>query len=331
MNIYLKRMTYLCCIATFAQHSLATSNPKETSERVEESKITLGQITDSFDLSSQQPNFTNPAYSRESNINQVYIPNASVANFSSDDLVGLAIRYVQSKNDIPNPNGYTHSAFLFHANPMTLTQKISNLMRTKESELFKNPKYGAEMIYDIREYYPEIAGVNAKLLDNSVFCAESDGSAKEVLNGIYPHVHIHPFEQNVKTYNGEVSFRPCIVDISPARSLDVVLKYIGTPYENPFALSTMFKALKDKNKVEKSDRLFCSEFVGLAFRDLGVLSSDLIPDNVIPEELSAEAGKYDLLKKICGQDIKLKNTQRGLFSNFCRSLSSLVNYCRGDS
>lgn len=324
MNIYLNRIAYLCFIVAFTQYSSATSSSsssasssEEPSESVAESMVTLPQESEAIDIFSRQPNFMNPVYPIKSNVDQIYIPNASVANFSSDGIVGMTIRYAQSKNDIPNPNGYTHSAFLFHANPLVLTQRISDMIHTEGTELFKYPQYGAEMIYDIRDHYPEAAGIDTSLLVDRVFCAESDGSAGEVLKGIYPHVHIHPFEQSVATYGGEVSFRPCAVEVDPKDSLDVVLRYVGTSYESPFTLGGMLKAINDKNKVAKSDRLFCSEFVALAYRELGLLPSDLIPDNVIPEELSAGAGEYDLLRGFCGQDIKLKLRHRRLFCGCC--------------
>lgn len=317
MDICLKRMMYLCFIATFTQHSSVASSVEETANQVEESTITLAQESGVFGLSVRGPNFINPAYPIYSNIDEIYIPNASVANFSSDGIIGATIRCAQSKNDIPNPNKYTHSAFLFHANPMILTQKISDLMHREGTELFKNPRYGAEMIRNIEKYYPETAGRDSSLPGNCVFCAESDGSVQEVLNGIYPHVHIHPFKQTIETYGGEVSFRPCMADVSPARSLDVVLKYVGTPYESPATLDRMVKAINGKNKVSDSTRLFCSEFVALSYKDLGLLPAGLIPDNVIPEQLSAGAEEHDLLKEFCGQDTKLKNRHRKLFCGCC--------------
>lgn len=317
MNIYLKSITYLCFTATFMPDSFASNNIEGTTDRMEISGMTFSQESDTTDLYARRPNFKNPAFPIHSNIEQEYIPNASSAGFASKDLAGLIIRHAQNKNNIPNPNKLTHSAFLFHANPLGLTQKITNLMHASGTELSKYPQYGAEMIYDIREYHPEAAGVNPGLADNCVFCAESDGSAGEVLKGIYPHVHIHPFEQSIETYNGEVSFRPCTVNISPEQSLEVVLKYLGTPYESPLTLGGMIKAINDKNKVAKSDRLFCSEFVAWVYKDLKLLPDDLIPDNVIPEKLSAGAGEYDLLKDFCGQDIKLKHNHRKLFCGCC--------------
>ena len=256
----------------------------------------------------------NPCYPKYSHYRSVNIPNCSVLNYACDGIIGFGIRTMSDLNDVPNPLGLTHTGVAIHAIPKILVEDIIKLSETKGSNLYENDKVTKEMINNIRKYYPD-AGGTTQLSDSDsnfmqVFCAEENGSAGEVLKGIYPHLYVVPLEHDAINYTGDIYFRPLKIEVPYERSYEILKKYLGTPYESPFTLLEMVNAIGDKNVKDETQRLFCSEFVALFYKKLEVIPENVIVSNVIPEKLSSGAGENDILKDVADQDIPIRHENR---------------------
>jgi hypothetical protein len=247
---------------------------------------------------------------------QHIIPNGSPVLFGDRGTIGGVVNRAQEGNDIDNPHGITHCGIAFWTIPSWMFAGISVAMDTLGTELHENQRAGSRMLYDIRNCFPEVGGVltDDAPKDYSIFCAESDGSAAEVISGIWPHVHIHPLEQTVERYNGDVYYRLLNLPIPIEPLQDLILSHLGQKYESIFGIFSMFRAVRGGNSTQETKRVFCSELVALLFQQLDLIPMAVNVSNVVPEQLSFEAGEgYDILRGIAGRDIQIKsyNSNRG--------------------
>ncbi len=261
----------------------------------------------------------NIVYPIHSDYDEIDIPNGSALNFASDGVIGATIRAAQKLNNIPNPNGITHSGFVIYDVPTTLFNDILKLQNTPGTDLYEHQKAATQMLEGIAQHYPEVTGAGGKIIaDLKLFCVEAVGTVGEVLDGIYPHVHIQPLETVIEDYDGAVFLRPLTIAPLPIDYCkDVVTKYLGRKYESPFTISEMVSAIRGGNKTKQTDRLFCSELTALFYQDLKLIDASVNVSNVVPEQLCSKAGKYDLLARFAGPDIKIKKKHGRWFCGWC--------------
>lgn len=133
--------------------------------------------------------------------------------------------------------------------------------------------------------------------DKTQYLLQATGSAKEILEGVYPQVQISEWDEEAKSYNGKVAFRPLIfADVKPQSQgvMNYLHDNLGRSYETDMAV--LIRAIKGKNKVENSNMstLFCSEMGADLLAKLGFWdSTQELASNCLPGHFSTpNAEKY---------------------------------------
>lgn len=255
-----------------------------------------GQMTYAANYSE----FLNPAYSTYSEVHTVTIPNGSVANFASDDMIGDVIRTVSVNSGYTNPDGLTHSGILVNENPLKLLNETKQLKKNglfdrAERKLFKK---------NIRSAFAEL--IDAEDYDSlHPFCLEATGTVSQVLQFILPHVQLTPLKISVEDYAGNVSFRPLTIGIDQEYSHDFIVRHIGRSYE--FQFTELMKSAYGLNETSNATQVFCSEIVGEFYQGCGILPSDYVTCNIIPAYFSSQSSN-DIIKGYATEDVFLKKT-----------------------
>jgi hypothetical protein len=262
----------------------------------------------------------NPCYPKHSRIKQIEAANGDAASFAARGIVGRAIRAVSGLNAVPNPLGLSHSGIVVLQNPQGLFNMISELTPNSENKGINctiSEKAGKLMLNELLSYHrSELALVDYKGL--SPFLMEANGTAGKVLRGIAPHVEIHPLANSITEYDGNVYLRSISGNIPVNYSTEFIRANIGRSYETFSTLPELALSAVGGNKRERTDKVFCSELVGLYYR--GVIrtvydSSDLVREryrlyenvsNIIPEQFGSGAGDKDLLRGLAGSEIEAK-------------------------
>jgi hypothetical protein len=136
-----------------------------------------------------------------------------------------------------------------------------------------------------------------------VFCLESTGTAQQVKHGLWPRVQISPLEDAVSEYVGDVCVRT-LSDPIPLEGLQhLIYRELGVSYEK--RLLQLLKSRKDKNAKDDTSSWFCSELVAYIYREYGVISDDVVVNNVIPKELST-ASRRDFLRGQASNELWIK-------------------------
>lgn len=273
--------------------------------------------------------FKNPCYDKGYTAQNVDISNGAVLNFASKGAIGNTIRSATSVNQTPNDLGLTHTGIAIVDEVMYVYDLANNVLRTGDESVEKYAKYAIDKIDD--EF--------SKIIDNedttfvSAFALESNGSASQVLQGIFPHVQISPLKSVVKEYNGNVYFRNLHTPLSASFTRGFLGENIFRPYEiYPMEL---LKATKGLNSEEKTEHVFCSEFAALVYKQAEVIEPTNV-SNVLPEHFSHLAMRDDILGGFAYNDVPLKYTfnatragERGFFGRLVAGAVNLFTACSG--
>jgi hypothetical protein len=263
----------------------------------------------------------NPCYPEYSEISDFVVSNGAVVNFSADGAVGAVIRGASTFNDIQNPYGITHSGVVVLGNPLYMFEIIRRRTRCEENaDGTIETAAGHAMLNEFLGYFgSQMTTVAHHQLHP--FLLEANGTADDVLNGIYPHVQLHPLLKSVRDYPGNVYLRNVIVPVSLDYCTRFVEDHIGRSYEKLSTIFDLVRAVGQRNAAENTENLFCSELVALFYR--GAIKqlppscelTDLLSrlgnvSNIIPEQLSCGAGYNDVLRSIASGDLALKDGRR---------------------
>lgn len=290
-------------------------NASQRSEIEDFETINVGK----YSFSGDSVYFSNPCYGNFPEIEtetelmaveNIYITNGSMLNFSSKGIIGKTIRTASAFNDIPNPLGLTHSGIVVNENPKRVFETVLNLMpggALYESSVSPlSEKAGKAIIRELLECHREVISAVSYPEVKASFSLESDGSAGEVLKGISPHVHIHDLGARIKDYEGNIFIRPLNERIESSRTIGFLNEYIGRPYESVSNLKELLGSVKNLNTKERVENIFCSELAAIFYKKMDILKDDIISNNVIPESFGSGAGSYDLLAGFAGDDVPLK-------------------------
>lgn len=264
------------------------------------------------------PLVDNPRYLEFLEHESFGVTNGSMVNFAARGFVGKSIRAASALNDVPNPLGLTHSGIVFLESPRTVWDIIYSL--TPNGEDGKNDglvsrKEGRAMLEKLQSYF----GPELESDEKHPFLLESNGTAGQVIGGIYPHVQISPFLDALKNYGGNVYIRPFLIPVPSDFIVNFVKEHMGRSYEkNPMDL---IRSVNGFNRVERTGAVFCSEFVGMFYKSVievfplsPLLSKENILEkfsnvsNLIPEYFCSSIEK-DVLQGIAGEDILLKHVE----------------------
>ncbi|MDR1391423.1 MAG: hypothetical protein LBI95_03620 [Holosporales bacterium] len=241
-------------------------------------------------------------------VRSVDIPNGSALNFAASGIIGKTIRKASAFNDTPNPLGLTHSGFVINENPKRIFEKTLALMPDGRLHgLFADTlsrKAGEAIVKELMENHREVISAVRCPDVKACFSLESSGSAKEVLKGIFPHVHISDLSKSVDSYSGNVFIRPLNEPISTEQTMDFLMEYLGRSYESNFL--ELIKSAKALNREERTENIFCSELVALFYKKAGLIHQSILSNNVIPENFAYGRKGSDLLFGKAGMDIPLK-------------------------
>ncbi|MBX9976813.1 MAG: hypothetical protein K2X98_00990 [Alphaproteobacteria bacterium] len=150
---------------------------------------------------------------------------------------------------------------------------------------------------------------------------ESTGNPSDILKGIKPQVQIHPWDEQVSAYNGNVATRKFRFQQNKPDSTNVkdyVLKNLGKPYEKD--IWRLLKSLQEDNLVEDNTSMFCSELVGEMTLALKMRSDANVSENFVPRHFGDPisqphfaglyGGMFDPIKVV-------KLTEEHLYDNCC--------------
>lgn len=276
--------------------------------------------------SAKYTDFYNPMYNTYSDVQKTTITDGSMLNFAPGGAIGKTIRAAQSINDINNSLGLSHSGVIVVENPKWIFDVVSKkIKKTTDKTRAMTPDAGEAILKELREYYPSI--ISATVYNGEIlapFTLESDGSVREILHRVLPHVHIHALEHSVKSYDGNIYLRQLNVPINHRDTQDFVKYYLGSKYESLLSPTELLKATQGKNKTENTERLFCSELAALFYKKTGVISEDTNVSNITPEYFGTSAGQYDLLSGKASNEIALK--EKYTFSDSDINGTSLWGY-----
>lgn len=106
----------------------------------------------------------------------------------------------------------------------------------------------------------------------------------------------------------------------------VIGRYIGRPYEQN--VTEMAGGVLDVNTTEDSRSIFCSELNALVLQDLGLLSSDKLPDNFIPAHFSLERNpsSLPLIDAHLGREHVIRRVPRSIFKTAFESVTSVLRF-----
>jgi len=138
--------------------------------------------------------------------------------------------------------------------------------------------------------------------ENQWYCFESTGSASEVINGIYPHVHLTDWDSVVKGYDGRVSYRLFVFPDTERPDSDQVTNFVeeyeGKSYtRNPLKLLGALFAMNHSSKSEVLKTVFCSELTAKMLMETKVLKEGT-ESNYLPKHfrskhnIDLESGAY---------------------------------------
>lgn len=240
---------------------------------------------------------------------KVSIPNGSMLNFAAAGVIGRTIRGASAFNDIPNPLGLTHSGIVINENPRVIQSIVLSLMAGganygKYSEALSNSA-GRAMLRELMTYHRDVLAAveDPKIIRG--FSIESNGSVSEILSGILPATHIYSLQERIEGYDGNVYVRPLSINVPLESTRDFITRYVGRPYESLSTLKEIAGSVKEENKAERTENVFCSELAALFYREVCHIN---IPNvsNIIPERFGSAAGEYDLLSGIACPEGVLK-------------------------
>ena len=262
--------------------------------------------------------FYNPCYKQKKKIEKklgletaemIEITNGSCLNFAAKGSAGNVIR-VFSRLKAPNSNGISHSGFVVNLDPREIYHTVLDVMPGGKShtELSLSTKAGRAILREIEETHKAVISATKYPPVKASFAIESYGSAREILNGIAPHVRISDLRQRLLKYKGNIFVRPLYNEVSQEVTLDFMKEYLGRPYESISTMSELLGSVTDSNNNERVENVFCSELVSLFYKKGGVFEDDIVSNNVIPAILSSGADEEDLLKGKAENDIPLKLT-----------------------
>jgi hypothetical protein len=259
----------------------------------------------------------NPCYPKFSEHERFYVSNGSMVNFAARGFVGDVIRRMSAKNSVPNPLGLTHSGIAFLEKPSIVRDIIYDMTSDKtgkENNGLLDKGEGRAMMEKLQSYF----GRGLESDKKHPFLLESNGTAGQVLKGIFPHVQISPL-LDALDYDGNVYIRPFLMPVPSNFILNFAKEHVGRPYEkNPLELLKSVKALNTKEGVQS---VFCSEFAAMFYRSVigSFPSSRLLsrenmlgkfPEvvgNVIPEQFCFSLGEqHDVLYGIADREIPIK-------------------------
>jgi len=239
------------------------------------------------------------------------VRNGDALGFSCQDIFADTIRFVSGFNAIPNPLGLSHSGVVILDDPKNVFDLIYRLTPNATNRGYGctiSENAGRYMLEELQEYYAsELSLVQGEVLHP--FVVEASGTAATVLRGIYPHVQLHPFEKTVKEYDGNIYLRSTKMNIPLDFTRNFTQEYIGRSYETLFTLPELVRAATERNTTESTQYVFCSELLGLFYRDAinqfhhGKDKNSLLKlyknvSNIIPEQFGSGAGNRDLLRGI---------------------------------
>ncbi len=266
--------------------------------------------------------FENPCYKENYTAQNVDISNGAVLNFASNGAIGNTIRSATSVNQTPNDLGLTHTGIAIVDEVMYVYDLANDILRTGDESVEKYAKYAIDRIGD--EF--------SEIIDNEdttfvgVFALESNGSASQVLQGIFPHVQISPLRSVVKEYDGNVYFRNLHNPLSASFTRVFLEKNIFRSYE--IYPAELLKATKGLNSEEKTEYVFCSELAALVYEQAEVIEPTNV-SNVLPEHFCHLAMRDDILRGFAYNDVPLKYTfnatRAGEQSFFGRLVAGAVN------
>jgi hypothetical protein len=249
--------------------------------------------------------FENPCYRKHPDVERsmemqtvktVSIPNGSMLNFTWTSAYGSGIRIASRFNEIPNPLGLSHSGIIVIDDPRNIYQLASRI----------TGKIGEAMLKELRQNYGDIVSAVGAPQSPALFSLEAGTSAAAAIQGdIPPHVFIHALTDAILEWPGNCYVRPLYEAIPISQTKSFLKDFLGRPYEG--SLIELLKAPIGLNKQERSESVFCSELAALFYKRVGIISQEILANNVIPESFGSDAGeRFDLLFGKAMPDIALK-------------------------
>jgi hypothetical protein len=285
--------------------------------------VDLENVVRRIDASSSV-HFVNPCYRQDAEneqnaailpVKELDIPNGSALNFAAHGIIGSLIRGFSKFNKVPNPLGLSHSGIIINDDPRHVFAMVKQIATEKAQDTYLSIKEAEEIIHDLVANHSDILTLVYPLDPINVpFAVESDGSVQEIFRKrILPYVHLRSLcgrlngYEGVAGYDGNVYVRQLSPVIKISSTRDFMKKYIGRSYEGLSTCGELINSLIDANVAPMESRVFCSELAALFYQKMDLISCDIMPNNIIPEELGSGAGVADILRDVAGQDIPLKH------------------------
>jgi hypothetical protein len=254
----------------------------------------------------------NPCFPRYSDKEFIPTHNGDLLGCSANGVIGKFIEYMSRKNDVQNPNHLTHVVLCVHQNPLRLFQQILRLTPSEENNgphCRISPRAGREMQSNLCSYHGDTLALVEGNTDEMIFpfALESNGTAGQVIRGIFPCVQISPLALLLTEYDGRVYQRPITVDIPMESTTNFLEEHLGRPYEGSSTFHQLFRAVNGENEEEDIRRLYCSETAALYYRERISVVGWRAPNvsNILPEHFNFGIPQ-DVLGNVAGQEIALK-------------------------
>lgn len=237
------------------------------------------------------------------------IPNGSVITYASKGLIGDVIRHASAINRTEGTLGLTHVGICIQADP----REIKNIIEGKSEHKLAKSLKGKLMLKNLKKYYgKDLALTESDTPLGSIkraFLLESNGTAKQVLSFILPHVQITPFvPELIQRYNGNIYARPLKTAMDTATTKSFVTTSLGDNYETN--IRELVNSTIAKNKKAPQKAYFCSELVAKLYQPLLTIQ---VTSNVIPEYFDSTASiqledqkSADILQTIAESEITIK-------------------------
>ncbi len=192
-------------------------------------------------------------------------------------------------------------------------EPISELIRTAEWAILGNGNWSHVGVVLEGKYLIDCVGTKSKDLDEGkLYVWESTVSLTipDVLTGkCREGVQIRDFDLVLKEYNGKIGVSPLEKEFDEEKIRETVkkiyTKYKGVSYvRNPFVLISglccCFRSVREETHVG----VFCSEFVGEIYKELGLIATDLKTEDIVPVDFLGV--DLDGMKQVNGTIVELK-------------------------
>lgn len=258
----------------------------------------------SMSTSSTRTVFANPCYKESVTPKMIEVDNGAVVNFASSGIIGSTIRSACKNNNVENPYGITHCGLVINDKPYDIYELVQNI------DLQSYDGYILTMLQ--RQRHNALSDIYNVINEEGIypFIVEADGSVKEVLNGIYPHVHIRAFPARVEEYAGNIYMRNIkegiVAELNQTTQRNFLNTVLFKAYEVPTSIIEMIKAINKKNEQEQLENVYCSELVAYFYKHVKVFDQTFNSSNMIPEYLSSGARENDIFKDILKDDLLIK-------------------------